>query len=170
MSDAPVYNVLFLCTGNSARSILAEAILARLGAGKFGAFSAGSYPKSEPHPQALALLKRLNHPTDALRSKSWDEFTRPGAPKLDFVFTVCDNAANEVCPAWPGQPISAHWGLPDPAAVIGSEAEIAAAFAETCRMLTSRIEAFVNLPIDGLDRLALQRRVEDIGASSDAEA
>ncbi|MGD2133752.1 MAG: arsenate reductase ArsC [Maricaulaceae bacterium] len=166
MSEPRLYNVLFLCTGNSARSIIAEAILNRLGAGKFAAFSAGSQPKPAPHPQALALLKRLNHPVDDLRSKSWDEFAQPEAHTLDFVFTVCDNAANEVCPVWPGQPVSAHWGLPDPAAVEGTEAEIAAAFAETYRMLTARLTAFVNLPIEGLDRLALQARVDEIGAAS----
>ena len=158
-----VYNVLFLCTGNSARSILAECILNREGKGRFRAFSAGSHPKGQVHPFAIELLKKLNHPTAGLRSKSWDEFAGPDAPHLDFVFTVCDNAANEVCPAWPGQPITAHWGLPDPAAAEGSEAERHLAFAETYRMLSNRISLFVSLPIRSLDRLTLQRRVEEIG-------
>ena len=163
MADRPVYNVLFLCTGNSARSILAEAALNRLGAGKFRAYSAGSTPTGEVNAAAVALLKRLNYKTDGFRSKSWDEFAADGAPEMQFVFTVCDNAANEVCPVWPGQPMSAHWGVPDPAAVEGTSAEIAAAFADAYRMLNARIEAFVNLPFDGLDRLALQRRVAEIG-------
>jgi protein-tyrosine-phosphatase len=157
------FNVLFVCTGNSARSILAEAILNRVGAGRFKAYSAGSMPKGQVHPAALALLKKLNHPTAGLRSKSWDEFAQEGAPKLDFVFTVCDNAAGEVCPIWPGQPMSAHWGLPDPAAATGSDAEIAAAFAETYRLLSNRIGIFVNLPIASLDRLSLQSRLDSIG-------
>ena len=137
------YNVLFLCTGNSARSILAEAILDRLGEQRYNSYSAGSQPKGEPHPQALKLLGSLNYKTTRFRSKSWDEFAKPGAPELDFVFTVCDNAAGEVCPVWPGQPMSAHWGVPDPAAVEGSEAEIAAAFAETYRLMNNRIAAVV---------------------------
>jgi arsenate reductase len=162
MSDK-TYNVLFICTGNSARSILAEAILAREGRGKFRAFSAGSHPKGAVHPYALDLLKRANHPIDGLRSKSWDEFAKPGAPPLDFAFTVCDNAAGEVCPIWPGQPMSAHWGLPDPAAAEGTEAERRLAFAETYRMLANRIGIFVNLPIASLDRLSLQKRLDSIG-------
>ena len=157
------HNVLFLCTGNSARSILAEAILGRLGKQHFNSYSAGSQPKGEPHPQALQLLGSLNYDTTRFRSKSWDEFARPGAPNLDFVFTVCDNAAGEVCPVWPGQPVSAHWGVPDPAAVKGSDAEIAAAFAETYRLMNNRIAAFVNLPIRSIDRLSLTRRLDDIG-------
>ncbi len=157
------HNVLFLCTGNSARSILAEAILSRLGTQHFNSYSAGSQPKGEPHPQALKLLGSLNYDTTRFRSKSWDEFARPGAPNLDFVFTVCDNAAGEVCPVWPGQPVSAHWGVPDPAAVKGSDAEIAAAFAETYRLMNNRIAAFVNLPIRSIDRLSLTRRLDDIG-------
>ena len=170
MTESRLYNVLFLCTGNSARSILAEAILNRLGAGRFAGFSAGSDPKPQPHPQTIALLKRLNHPTDDLRSKSWEEFAAPGAPELDFVFTVCDRAASEVCPVWPGQPMSAHWGLPDPAAVEGTEAEVAAAFADAYRMLTARLTAFASLPIAGLDRLALQTRLDDIGRSANGAA
>ena len=169
MADEPL-NVLFLCTGNSARSILAEAILNRLGAGRFKAWSAGSIPTGKVNPHALALLRQLHHPTEGLRSKSWDEFASPDAPRLDFVFTVCDNAANEVCPIWPGQPMTAHWGLPDPAAVTGSEAEIALAFADTCRMLGQSLGIFVNLPMDKLDRMSLKRRLDDIGASADAPA
>jgi protein-tyrosine-phosphatase len=158
-----VFNVLFICTGNSARSILAEAILNREGMGKFRAFSAGSHPKGAVHPYALDLLRRTNHPTGELRSKSWDEFAAPGAPKLDFAFTVCDNAAGEVCPVWPGQPMTAHWGLPDPAAVEANEALKRTAFAETYRMLANRLSIFVNLPIASLDKLSLQKRLDDIG-------
>ena len=157
------YNVLFLCTGNSARSILAEAILNRLGAGRFKAHSAGSFPKGTVHPLALDLLQRENHPTAALRSKSWDEFAAPDAPPLDFVFTVCDQAAGEACPVWPGQPMTAHWGLPDPAAVEGTPAEQRLAFADTYRRLERRIGAFVNLPLASLDRMTLQHRLADIG-------
>lgn len=159
------YNVLFLCTGNSARSILAECILNRLGRGRFQAFSAGSHPTGRVNPHAIELLKRLNYPTEALRSKSWDEFATAGAPALDFVFTVCDNAANEVCPIWPGQPMTAHWGVADPAAVTGTPAEIAAAFADTYRMLERRLDIFVNLPITALDKLSLQERLDEIGRS-----
>jgi len=162
MKDRP-YNVLFLCTGNSARSILAECALNRLGKGRFQAHSAGSFPKGEVHPYALELLKRQSYPTDGLRSKSWNEFAGPEAEPLDFVFTVCDNAAGEVCPIWPGQPMTAHWGLPDPAAVQGSETEKRVAFAETLRMLYNRIGVFVNLPIRSLDKLSLQRRLQSIG-------
>jgi len=164
------YNVLFLCTGNSARSILAEAILQRVGAGKFVAYSAGSHPKGEVNPHAITLLKRFNYKTDGFRSKSWDEFAQAGAPALDFVFTVCDNAAGEVCPIWPGQPMSAHWGVPDPAAVEGSDAEIAAAFADTYGRLQNRITIFTSLPIAGLDRLSLQKRLDNIGATKDDQA
>jgi protein-tyrosine-phosphatase len=153
------YNVLFLCTGNSARSIIAEAILNRVGSGKFKAFSAGSHPKGEVHPFALQLLKSLNHDTSFARSKSWEEF----APEMDFVFTVCDNAANESCPVWPGQPMTAHWGVPDPAAVEGTDAERHLAFAEAYRMLNNRISVFVSLPIDRIDKLALQKRLDEIG-------
>jgi len=159
------FNVLFLCTGNSARSILAEACLNREGRGRFTAYSAGSHPKGEVHPMAIELLKRANYDTAGLRSKSWDEFAAPGAPKMDFVFTVCDSAAAEACPVWPGQPMTAHWGVPDPAAVEGSDTEKALAFAEAYRMLNNRISIFVNLPITSLDRLALQKRLTDIGQS-----
>jgi arsenate reductase len=161
--NAPTYNVLFVCTGNSARSILGEAIMNRSGAGRFKAFSAGSHPTGTVNPNAVALLKSLNHPTEGLRSKNWDEFAEEGAPKLDFVFTVCDQAAGKMCPIWPGQPMSAHWGLPDPAAVTGTQAEIAAAFAETYRMLNNRIEVFINLPLASLDALSLQARLDEIG-------
>lgn len=157
------YNVLFLCTGNSARSILAESALNRLGAGRFRGLSAGSFPKGEVHPYALELLERQNYPIEHLRSKSWNELAAPGAEPLDFVFTVCDNAAGEVCPIWPGQPMTAHWGLPDPAAVEGSEAEQRLAFADTLRMLYNRISIFVSLPIESLDKLSLQNRLRDIG-------
>jgi arsenate reductase len=162
MADKP-YNVLFLCTGNSARSILAECVLNRLGDGKFRGVSAGSFPKSEVHPYALELLERQNYPTKHLRSKSWNDFAVPGAEPLDFVFTVCDNAAGEVCPIWPGQPMTAHWGLPDPATAEGNEAERRLAFADTLRMLRNRIGVFVNLPIKSLDKLSLQNRLREIG-------
>ena len=158
-----IFNVLFLCTGNSARSILAESILQREGMGKFNAFSAGSHPKGEIHPYALDLLKQLNHSTKALRSKDWSEFAKKDSPKMDFVFTVCDNAAAEVCPVWPGQPMTAHWGLPDPAAVEGTEAEKRLAFADSYRMMKNRISAFVNLPVASLDKMSLQRKLSDIG-------
>ena len=161
-TKAPL-NVLFLCTGNSARSILAEAITNRVGAGKFRAYSAGSMPKGAVHPGAVATLQRHNFLTDGYRSKSWEEFSGPDAPKLDFVFTVCDNAAAEVCPIWPGQPMSAHWGVPDPAEASGNAAEVALIFADTFRMLSSRINVFVNLPLESLDRLSLQRRLDEIG-------
>jgi protein-tyrosine-phosphatase len=164
------FNLLFLCTGNSARSILAEAIVNSLPGGKFKGFSAGSMPRGEVHPHALALLRKLNHPTEGLRSKSWDEFAAPGAPELHFVITVCDNAAGEVCPIWPGQPITAHWGLPDPAEVTGAEAEIALAFADTYRMLRNRIGAFAELPIASLDRLSLKRRMDEIGHGAETAA
>jgi protein-tyrosine-phosphatase len=157
------YNVLFLCTGNSARSIMAECILNREGGGRFRAFSAGSHPTGKVNPVVLTLLKRLNFKSDGLRSKSWDEFAAPGAPKLDFVFTVCDDAAGGVCPAWPGQPMTAHWGVPDPATAGGSDAERAAFVADVFRMLNNRISIFVSLPLVSLDRLSLQRRLQEIG-------
>ena len=168
--DHKVYNVLFLCTGNSARSILAEAILAREGAGKFNAYSAGSQPKGEINPVALDVLKSLNHKTDDLRSKSWDDLTRPGAPALDFVFTLCDSAAAEACPVWPGQPMTAHWGLPDPAAVAGNEAVRHAAFLDAYRMLSNRIGIFVNLPLKSLDKLSLKAHLDKIGTGQIATA
>jgi arsenate reductase len=160
-----IYNVLFLCTGNSARSILAEAILNNRGKGRFKAFSAGSHPKGAVHPLALALLKREGLPTEGLRSKAWDEFARPGAPPLDFVFTVCDNAAGEVCPMWPGQPMTGHWGQSDPAAVEGTDLERTNAFREAFRMLERRIDLFMALPISTLDRLALGNKVRELGKS-----
>jgi arsenate reductase (thioredoxin) len=163
MSKRPPLNVLFLCTGNSARSILAEAILNRLGAGKFRGYSAGSHPAGEVNPLALHLLRKASYDVSKLRSKSWDEFAAPGAPKLDFVFTVCDDAANEICPIWPGQPMSAHWGLPDPVNAQGTEAERNLAFADTMRMLTQRIDIFVNLPFDRLSKLSLQEQLDEIG-------
>ena len=167
--DRP-FNVLFRCTGNSARSILAEAILTREGAGSFRAFSAGSQPRGEVNPHALTLLKKLNHGTDFARSKSWDEFAEAGAPEMDFVFTVCDSAAGETCPVWPGQPMSAHWGVADPAETQGTDAEIAVAFAEAYRQLSNRISVFVNLPIASLDRLTLQRRLDAIGSTAAADS
>ncbi|HTQ12782.1 MAG TPA: arsenate reductase ArsC [Rhizomicrobium sp.] len=162
MSGAP-FNVLFLCTGNSARSILGEAILNRVGKGGFRAYSAGSQPRGAVHPEALALLRRLGYDVNGLRSKPWDEFAIPGAPELDFVFTVCDNAANEACPVWPGQPMTAHWGIPDPAAVEGGAEKIAAAFRDAYAVLHRRIELFTCLPMKSLDRLSLLSRVKAIG-------
>ena len=158
-----VYNVLFLCTGNSARSILAEAILNKVGRGRFIAYSAGSQPKGRVNPHVLELLERLDFPTAGLRSKAWNEFAAPGAPQLDFVFTVCDDAAGEVCPVWPGQPMTAHWGLPDPAAVEGTDLEKANAFRETFRALERRIALFTALPFSSLDHLSLTNQVRDIG-------
>jgi arsenate reductase len=162
------YNVLFICTGNSARSIIAEAILNREGRGKFKAFSAGSHPKGNVNPRTLDLLRKFNYDVSTLRSKSWDEFAQAGAPELDFVFTVCDNAAGESCPLWPGQPITAHWGIPDPAAAEGSEAEIALAFKDAYRMLNRRIDLLLALPIGKVDRLVLTTRLEAIGRSEGA--
>ena len=169
MSQTP-YNVLFLCTGNSARSILAEALLNRLGKGAFRAFSAGSFPKGQVNPHALALVEGLGFDPSQFRSKSWDEFAAPGAPAMDFIFTVCDDAAGEVCPVWPGQPVSAHWGVPDPAAVQGSPTEIGLAFAEAARQLRNRINLFVELPIDKLERSRLQHRLREIGRIADQPA
>lgn len=165
MTEERVYNVLFLCTGNSARSIMAECILNRLGAGRFRAHSAGSLPRGQVHPYASELLQRQNFPVGDLRSKSWDEFAGPDAPEMQFVFTVCDTAANEVCPVWPGQPMTAHWGLPDPALAEGTEAERRLAFADVFRMLNTRISIFVSLPIRSLDKLTLQRRLDSIGTA-----
>jgi len=156
-------NVLFLCTHNSARSVIAECVVNRLGMGKFKGFSAGSQPSGKVHPYALELLRGLNYDVSNLRSKSWEEYAAPGAPQLDFVFTVCDSAANETCPVWPGQPMTAHWGLPDPSAATGSESERRFAFADTHRMLYQRIGIFVSLPLASLDKLSLQRRLDDIG-------
>ena len=161
MSDR-VYNVLFLCTGNSARSIMAESILTREGGGRFRAFSAGSRPKGEPHPMALEVLPSLGFPTAGLRSKSWDEYAEPGAPPVDFVITVCDNAAGEVCPIWPGKPVTAHWGIEDPAAVEGEAQR--EAFETALRLLARRIELFLSLPLETIDAMALQNRLREIGA------
>jgi arsenate reductase (thioredoxin) len=158
-----MFNTLFLCTGNSARSIIAEAILNKLGAGQFHAYSAGSQPKGKVNPNTIALLSGLGYDTSVFRSKSWSEFAKPGAPALDFVFTVCDNAAGEVCPLWPGQPMTAHWGVPDPAEAKGTAAEIALAFKDVYRMLHRRIEVFVALPIRSLDQLSLQSKLSEIG-------
>lgn len=160
------YEVLFLCTGNSARSILAEALLARWGAGRFRSHSAGSHPKPEPHPLALALLRELHYDVSGLRSKSWDEFAAPGAPRLDFVFTVCDDAAGEACPVWPGQPMTAHWGVEDPARASGDEAQRMRVFLKVYTELEARIKIFTSLPIEALDRLTLQRRLDEIGKTS----
>jgi len=164
------YNVLFLRSGNSARSIMAEAILNREGRGRFKAFSAGSHPKGKINPHTLDLLHKFNYDVSKLRSKSWAEFAKPGAPDLDFVFTVCDNAAGESCPLWPGQPITAHWGIPDPAAAEGSAAEIALAFKDAYRMLNRRIDLFLALPIEKLDRLVLTTRLREIGRSEGVTA
>lgn len=162
----PIHNVLFLCTGNSARSILAESLLNHWGRGRFKGFSAGSFPKGRVHPMALELLKELGFPTQGLRSKSWDEFDAPGAPHMDFVITVCDNAAGEVCPVWPGRPMMAHWGVPDPAAVEGSEEAQREAFRTTLRELENRILAFTSLPIASLDHLKLKNELDRIGKLS----
>jgi len=165
-----LYKVLFLCTGNSARSIIAEAILNKIGAGKFVAYSAGSKPKGQVNPYTIALLQSLGYETSRMRSKSWHEFAKPGAPALDFAFTVCDNAAGETCPVWPGQPMTAHWGVPDPAEAIGSPAEIALGFKDAYRMLNQRIGIFVALPIRSLDQLSLQERLKAIGRMEGATA
>ncbi|WP_288901537.1 arsenate reductase ArsC [uncultured Sneathiella sp.] len=166
MTDA-IYNVLFLCTGNSTRSIIAEAIMNRVGQGTFKAYSAGSSPLGSVNPKAIELLKGLNFNTDFARSKSWNEFAGPDAPRLDFVFTVCDNAAGEVCPIWPGQPMTAHWGVPDPSDHSGTVAEINLAYMDTYRMLYNRISLFANLPISSLDRLSLQKHLNEIGTERD---
>jgi arsenate reductase len=169
MSEHP-FNVLFLCTGNSARSIMAEAILNELGAGKFRAYSGGSRPKGRVHPEAIRILRSLGHDTSGFRSKSWNEFAMPRGPKFDFVFTVCDNAAGEACPVWPGNPMTAHWGIPDPADATGTEAQIGQAFADAYRMLNQRIGIFTALPISKLDALTLQSRLREIGRSQGATA
>lgn len=170
MSVARPFNVLFLCTHNSARSIIAEAVMGRLGKPKFNGFSAGSMPSGKVQPLAIQMLQRLNYDVSHLRSKSWEEYSVPGSPELDFVFTLCDDAANETCPVWPGQPMTAHWGLPDPSAVQGTDAERAYAYADTHRMLHQRISIFVNLPLQSLDKLTLQKRLDDIGKTpSDAQ-
>jgi arsenate reductase len=168
-----VYNVLFLCTGNSARSIIAEALINHLGRGRFKGWSAGSFPRGQVHPLALELIEKAGLSTRGLYSKSWDEFARPGSPEMDFVFTVCDQAAGEVCPVWPGNPVTAHWGVPDPAAVEGSEGEKRRAFRDAFQRLETRIKLFVALPIEKLDRMALTHRVAEIariGAAVDKEA
>jgi len=167
--DKP-FNVLFLCTGNSARSIMAEAILNREGRRHFRAYSAGSQPAGRVHPYTLDLLRKLSFDVSGLRSKSWHEFSGPGATPLDFVFTVCDNAAGETCPFWPGQPMTAHWGLPDPAAATGTDAEVRFAFADTFRMLSNRITIFVSLSIRSLDKLSLQRQLDSLGKGRDSAA
>jgi arsenate reductase len=167
MADRP-FNVLFLCTGNSARSIMAEAILNKLGAGKFRAYSAGSQPQGEVNPHAVQLLQSLGYDTSGFRPKPWSEFAQAGAPSLDFVFTVCDNAAGETCPVWPGQPMTAHWGVPDPAEAKGSPAEIGLAFKAAYRMLFQRIGVFTALPIGSLERLSLQKRLKEIGRTGAA--
>jgi arsenate reductase len=162
MADRP-FNVLFLCTGNSARSIIAEAILNKVGVGRFRAYSAGSHPKGRVSPRTIQLLDGLDYDTSAFRSKSWSEFAKPGTPPLDFVFTVCDNAAGEACPVWPGQPMTAHWGIPDPAEATGSPAEIALAFKDAYRMLNQRIGIFIALPLRSLGQLSLQNKLREIG-------
>lgn len=167
MAPEKIYNVLFLCTGNSARSILAEAIMNRLGQGRIAAQSAGSHPKGEVHPYTLDLLKQFNYKTKEFRSKSWDEFGSDDARHFDFVFTVCDGAAAETCPVWPGQPMTAHWGIPDPAAVGGTEAEKRAAFADAYGRLYNRIAIFVSLPLASIDRLSLKNRLDKIGQTKD---
>lgn len=171
MSQTPparIFNVLFLCTGNSARSIFAEAILNKIGVGKFNAYSAGSHPTGRVNPHTLALLNRLGFPVDGLRSKSWDEFAQPGAPPIDFIFTVCSNAANEVCPVWPGQPVTEHWEIPDPAAATGKETEIQGAFRQAFTTLQRRIELFAHLPVESLDRMSHAKRLEDVSKSDGA--
>jgi len=166
MTAQLTYNVLFLCTGNSARSILAESLLNTLGRGKFRGFSAGSFPKGQVHPLALELLKRMNLPSEGFRSKSWDEFAAPGAPPLDFIFTVCDNAAGEACPVWPGKPMTAHWGIADPAAVEGSDADKAFAFRKALEELETRIKLFAELPIASLDPITLREKLRAIGQTT----
>lgn len=165
--DKP-YNVLFLCTHNSARSVLAEAIMNKIGAGKFAAFSAGSQPRGAINPNSIKLLSQLGYETSGFRSKSWDEFAKPGAPEIDFIFTVCDDAAGEACPVWPGKPLTAHWGVADPSAVKGDELKVALAFQEAYRLLYRRIELFAALPIRGLDTITLKARLREIGRGEGA--
>ena len=168
MTAERTYNALFLCTGNSARSILAESLLNHWGRGKFRAFSAGSHPRGQVHPMAVELLSSMNMPTENLRSKSWDEFASPGAPAIDFIFTVCDNAAGEVCPVWPGRPMTAHWGVADPASVQGNEVEKAAAFRRVFKELETRIKLFTSLAVDSLDSMTLKEKLREIGNSEGA--
>lgn len=163
-----IYNALFLCTGNSARSIMAERLLEHWGKGRFRAFSAGSFPTGKVNPLAIATLQKFGIHTESLRSKSWDEFAAPGAPAMDFVFTVCDSAAGEVCPIWPGQPVTAHWGIPDPAAAQGTEAERMSAFRDAFRLLESRVKLFTRVPLDKLNRSVLTKVLRDIGESQAA--
>jgi arsenate reductase (thioredoxin) len=167
--DKP-YNVLFLCTHNSARSVLAEAIMNKIGAGKFIAYSAGSQPRGAINPNSIKLLNQLGYDTSGFRSKSWDEFAKPGAPEIDFIFTVCDDAAGEVCPVWPGKPLTAHWGVADPSAAKGDDVQVAMAFQEAYRLLYRRIELFAALPIKGLDTMTLKARLRDIGREEGATA
>lgn len=173
MAETPTgktYNVLFLCTGNSARSVIAEALLNREGRGRFRAYSAGSFPKGQVNPHAIPIVESLGFQASDFRSKSWDEFAAPGAPELDLIITVCDDAAGEVCPVWPGQPVTAHWGIPDPAAATGSEAEIGVAFGEATRQLRNRINLLLALPMESIDRLALQTKLKAIHQAADQGA
>ncbi len=170
MDTERIYNVLFLCTGNSARSILAESLLNFWGKGRFRGFSAGSFPKGVVHPQAIDLLKRMNLPSEGFRSKSWDEFAAPGAPPLDFIITVCDNAAGEVCPVWPGKPMTAHWGISDPAAVEGTDVQKSFAFRKALKELETRIKLFIELPIASLDDMVLREKLRAIGRLTETEA
>ncbi len=168
--SAPIYNVLFLCTGNSARSILAESALTRMGGDRFRAYSAGSRPRGEVNPDAMALLRKLGYPTEALRSKSWDEFGGADAPQFDFIFTVCDSAAGESCPIWPGHPMTAHWGIEDPSDTIGDDATREAAFRHALRLIENRLSLLIALPIEGLDRIALREKLREIGRSEGASS
>lgn len=166
MSDK-IFNILVLCTGNSARSIMAEALFNTLGKGRFNAYSAGSHPTGTVHPLAIEAVERLGYPTAGLRSKSWDEFAKPDAPQMDFIFTVCDRAAGEVCPVWPGQPITAHWGFEDPASVVGTDEAKRRKFQEVLRYMTNRVQLFANLPLASLDKFAIKREMDNIGQVKD---